>query len=52
MIAGPLLQCGDGDGIPEGVTTSIDDDTVSASAVVDAPPAEVFDFSAGPRTMR
>ena len=32
------------DEFPEGVTTSIDDDTVSATAVVDAPPSEVFDF--------
>ena len=29
---------------PHGVTTSLDDDAVSATAVVDAPPAEVFDF--------
>jgi Polyketide cyclase / dehydrase and lipid transport len=32
------------DGPPDGVTTSIDDDSVSASAVVAASPAAVFDF--------
>jgi hypothetical protein len=37
------------DSIPEGVTTSIDDDSVSATIVVDAPPAEVFDFLRRPR---
>jgi hypothetical protein len=35
--------------LPEGVATSIDDDTVSASAVVDATPAEVFDFLRRPQ---
>jgi Polyketide cyclase / dehydrase and lipid transport len=32
------------DRTPDGVTTSVDADSVSATAVVDAPPAEVFDF--------
>ena len=35
--------------LPEGVTTSLDDTTVSASAVVDATPAEVFDFLRRPQ---
>jgi Polyketide cyclase / dehydrase and lipid transport len=35
--------------IPEGVTTSIDDDTVSATAVVHASPSEVFDFLRRPQ---
>jgi hypothetical protein len=35
--------------LPDGVTTSIDDDTVSASAVVDATAAEVFDFLRRPQ---
>jgi hypothetical protein len=35
--------------LPDGVTTSIDDNTVSASAVVDATPAEVFDFLRRPQ---
>lgn len=30
--------------LPEGVTTEIDRDTVTATAVVEAPPEEVFDF--------
>ena len=35
--------------VPEGVTTSIDDNKVSATAIVDATPAEVFDFLRRPR---
>jgi hypothetical protein len=35
--------------LPEGVTTSVDDDTVSASAVVAATPAEIFDFLRRPQ---
>jgi hypothetical protein len=35
--------------LPEGVATSIDGDTVSASAVVDATAAEVFDFLRRPQ---
>jgi uncharacterized protein YndB with AHSA1/START domain len=30
--------------VNDAITTSVDGDTVSASAVVDAPPAEVFDY--------
>jgi hypothetical protein len=37
------------DPTPDGVTTSIDDDTVSATAVVNASPGEVFDFLRRPR---
>jgi hypothetical protein len=35
--------------LPEGVTTACDDDTASASAVVDATPGEVFDFLRRPQ---
>ena len=34
---------------PDGVTTSIDDNAVSATTVVDAPPATVFDFLRRPQ---
>ncbi len=37
------------DTIPDGVTTSLDDDSVSATIVVDASPAEVFDFLRRPK---
>jgi hypothetical protein len=32
--------------LPEGITTSLDETTVRASAVVDATPTEVFDLRA------
>ncbi len=37
------------DSSPDDVTTSIDDDSVSATIVVFAPPAEVFDFLRRPK---
>jgi hypothetical protein len=35
--------------LPAGVTTSIDDDSVSATAIVDATPAAVFDYLRRPQ---
>jgi hypothetical protein len=37
------------DSIPEGVTTSITDNSVSATAVVDAPPPVIFEFLRRPK---
>jgi hypothetical protein len=37
------------DSIPEGVTTSITENSVSATAVVDAPPPVVFEFLRRPK---
>ena len=45
MIAEPRwFNVAMSDETSEGVTTALDDDMASATAIVDAPPADVFDF--------